>query len=196
MGGMSEGAVKVSKARDKILATATRIFYAEGVNAVGIDRVIAEAGVTRATLYRHFPSKQKLITTYVEEADRAVRGRVAALSESGLPPASVLRSIAEDIVGNIRFSHFRGCAFLNAAAEFPDPGDPVHKAVLAHRAWFFGVILDLFAQVGGDSNEDAARQFVMLRDGAMAAGCLSDPAEVCRTFLQGVEALLPEVLLG
>lgn len=191
MGGMSPPAVKVSKARAKLLETATRIFYAEGVNAVGIDRVIEEAGVTRATLYRHFPSKQNLVTTYVEEADRAIREQIGTLTASERPAADVLRAIADDIAGSIRFAQFRGCAFLNAAAEFPDPDDPVHQAVVAHRAWFLEVILGLFAQIGGDSSEDAGRRFVMLRDGAMAAGCLGDPDAVCRTFLQGVEALLP-----
>ena len=188
---MSSGDRKVSKARTKLLDTATRIFYAEGVNAVGIDRVIDEAGVTRATLYRHFPSKQNLITTYIEEADRSIREHTGTLTSSGLPPADAVRAVAEDIAGNIRSSYFRGCAFLNAAAEFPDPDDPIHRAVLAHRQWFLEVMLDLFKQVGGDDADDAGRRFVMLRDGAMAAGCLSDPEAVCRTFLRGVEALLP-----
>ena len=188
---MSPQATKVSKARTRLLDTATRIFYAEGVNAVGIDRVIEEAGVTRATLYRHFPSKQNLITTYVEEADRAVREHVGGLISSGLPPADAVRAVAEDIAQNFTSAHFRGCAFLNAAAEFPDADDPVHQAVLAHRAWFLEVMLGLFSQVGGEDHDDAGRRFVMLRDGAMAAGCLADPDTVCDTFLRGVDALLP-----
>lgn len=188
---MSTNVVKVSKARTRLLDTATRIFYSEGVNAVGIDRVIAEAGVTRATLYRHFPSKQNLITTYVEEADRAIRSHTDTVIAGASTPAERVRAVADDIAANIRSAHFRGCAFLNAAAEFPDTDDPVHQAVLAHRAWFLELMFGLFEQVGGDSTDDAARQFVMLRDGAMVAGCLTDPEAICRTFLQGVEALLP-----
>jgi len=188
---MSTPVVKVSKAREKLLSTATRIFYTEGVNAVGIDRVIAEAGVTRATLYRHFPSKQQLVTTYIEEADRAIRKHTAAAIADDLSPADALRAVAADIVANIRSPHFRGCAFLNAAAEFPDVDNPVHRAVLAHRAWFSGLVLELFAQVDGVAGDDLGRRFVMLRDGAMAAGCLSDPDAVGQTFLSGVEALLP-----
>lgn len=188
---MSSDQVKVSKARVKLLTTASRIFYTEGVNSVGVDRVIEEAGVTRATLYRHFPSKQILVTTYVEEADRAIRAQVEALIAGDQSPAEKLRAIATDIADNIKSSHFRGCAFLNAAAEFPDPGNPVHKAVLAHRAWFLGTILELFAEAGVDDGNDAGRRFVMLRDGAMAAGCLTEPGPVCDTFLRGVDALLP-----
>ena len=188
---MGTETVKVSKARAKLLATATQIFYAEGVNSVGVDRVIAEAGVTRATMYRHFPSKQILVTTYIEEADRAVREQVDALLATDRSPAAMLRAIAENIADEINLSHFRGCAFLNAAAEFPDPGNSVHQAVLAHRAWFLQTILGLFAQIDHDSDEHAGRQFVMLRDGAMAAGCLAEPDQVSRTFLRGVDALLP-----
>lgn len=187
---MGTETVKVSKARAKLLATATQIFYAEGVNSVGVDRVIAEAGVTRATMYRHFPSKQILITTYIEEADRAIRKQVDGLLADDPSPAVTLRAIADDIATNIEANHFRGCAFLNAAAEFPDPGNPVHQAVLAHRAWFLKTILGLFAQIDGDSSEDAARRFVMLRDGAMAAGCLAEPDQVSRTFLHAVDHLL------
>ena len=85
---------------------------------------------------------------------------------------------------------FRGCAFLNAAAEYPDPAHPVHKAVLAHRQWFSHTITEVLAQIGDAPAEPAARHVVMLRDGAMATGCLSDPEPICETFLQGVESLL------
>lgn len=81
-------------------------------------------------------------------------------------------------------------ALLNAAAEYPDPDHPVHQAVLAHREWFQTTVTELFAQIKKSTAEPAARHFVMLRDGAMAAGCLSDADLVCETFLRGVEGLL------
>ena len=94
---MSANAVKVSKARTKLLDTATRVFYTEGVNSVGVDRIIQEAGVTRATLYRHFPSKQHLITTYVEEVDRLDREQIEALIAGEPSPTKALRAIADCI---------------------------------------------------------------------------------------------------
>ncbi|TQS25529.1 TetR/AcrR family transcriptional regulator [Microbispora sp. KK1-11] len=182
--------VHVSEARSRLLATATRIFYAEGLHSVGIDRIVAEAKVTRATLYRHFPSKDDLVVAYLQGVHQADRDRVGEALASGLPAADILRAIAKSIAEGIGSAQFRGCAFLNAVAEYPDPEHPVHKAVLAHRDWFLHTVTDLLAQVGKTPPEPAGRYFVMLRDGAMVSGCLTDPAEICDTFLQGVEGLL------
>jgi AcrR family transcriptional regulator len=181
---------QVSEARSRLLGTATRLFYTEGIRAVGVDRIVAEAKVTRATLYRHFPGKDDLIVGYLREADLAIRGQVAAITARGLPAADTLRAIAGSIADGIRSPGFRGCAFLNAAAEYPDPAHPVHQAVLAHREWFSDTVTEVLARVGDAPAEPAARHFVLLRDGAMATGCLSDPDPICDTFLQGVEGLL------
>ncbi|MGK3209231.1 TetR/AcrR family transcriptional regulator [Amycolatopsis sp. MEPSY49] len=181
---------QVSEARSRLLATATRIFYAEGLHSVGIDRIVAEAKVTRATLYRHFPSKDDLVVAYLQGVHEMEREGIDKVIAGDLPPADGLRAIAESIAAGIGSAHFRGCAFLNAVAEYPDRAHPVHQAVLAHREWFLRTVTDLLAQVGETPPELAGRHFVMLRDGAMTAGCLSDPAEVCDTFLQGVEGIL------
>lgn len=180
----------MSEARSRLLATATRIFYAEGLHSVGIDRIVAEAKVTRATLYRHFPGKEDLVLAYLHGAHEMERESVGKALASGLPAADILRAVARSITDGIRSDHFRGCAFLNAVAEYADPAHPVHQAVLAHREWFLQTVTDLLAQVGGAPPELAGRHFVMLRDGAMVSGCLSDPAEVCDTFLQGIEGIL------
>jgi AcrR family transcriptional regulator len=181
---------QVSEARSRLLAAATRVFYTEGIHSVGIDRIVAEAKVTRATLYRHFPGKDDLIVSYLQEADQVIRGQVGAIVAEGLPAPDTLRAVARSIAEGIRSPGFRGCAFLNAAAEYPDPDHPVHKAVLAHREWFQRTVTELLARVGDAPADPAGRHFVMLRDGAMAAGCLSDPDPICETFLQGVEGLL------
>jgi AcrR family transcriptional regulator len=181
---------QVSEARARLLATATRIFYAEGLHSVGIDRIVAEAKVTRATLYRHFPSKDDLVVAYLEGVHEMEREGIDKAVAGGLPAADSLRAIAKSVADGIGSAHFRGCAFLNAVAEYPDPTHPVHQAVLAHREWFLQTVTDLLAQVGEAPAEPAGRHFVMLRDGAMAAGCLSDPAEVCDTFRQGVDGIL------
>ncbi|MDI5979216.1 TetR/AcrR family transcriptional regulator [Amycolatopsis magusensis] len=180
----------MSEARARLLGTATRLFYAEGLHAVGIERIVAEAKVTRATLYRHFPGKDELVVAYLQAVDQAVRDRAAEALGSGEPAADVLRTIARSIAEDIQSPGFRGCAFLNAVAEYPDPEHPVHQAVLAHRQWFLTTITDLLAQTGETPPEPAGRHFVMLRDGAMAAGCLSDPAVIRETFLDGVEGIL------
>jgi AcrR family transcriptional regulator len=178
-----------SEARSRLLTTAIGIFYAEGIHSVPVDRIIAEAQVTRATFYRHYPGKEDLVLAYLREVDRLERGQVDTAAAAGLPPTDTLRAIASAIADGIRSPGFRGCAFLNAVAEYPDPGHPVHQAVLAHRQWFLDTITTLLAAVRAESAEPAARHFVMLRDGAMAAGCLFDPDLVCETFLRGVDGL-------
>ncbi|CAL9553964.1 MULTISPECIES: TetR/AcrR family transcriptional regulator [Streptomyces] len=185
-----------SAARARLLGTATKIFYAEGIHSVGIDRITAEAQVTRATLYRHFAGKEDLVLAYLDQADRGIREQVAAAVGSTPSAAGQVRAVARSIVDGIRSPGFRGCAFLNAVAEYPDPAHPVHRAVLAHRQWFLDTVTELLARVGdepGGPADAAGRHLVMLRDGAMAAGCLFDPELVSETFLHGVEGVLREV---
>ncbi|TCC54399.1 TetR/AcrR family transcriptional regulator [Kribbella pittospori] len=180
----------MSEARARLLGTATELFYAEGLHAVGVDRVIADAQVTRATLYRHFPSKDDLIVAYLTQADEAVRTRVDTARAEGADSDDIIRAVGRSIADDIQRTGFRGCAFLNAAAEYPDQRHPVHQAVLKHRQWFLETLIELFSGTGKIDPEPAARHFVMLRDGAMAAGCLTDPKPIGETFLRGIEGLL------
>ncbi|MEU8327882.1 TetR/AcrR family transcriptional regulator [Micromonospora sp. NPDC048839] len=179
-----------SEARRRLLTTATRIFYSEGIHSVGVDRIIAEAKVTRATFYRHFPSKDDLILAYLREVHEMDRGAVDTVITTNSRPVAPLLAIADSIAESIQSPGFRGCAFLNAAAEYPDTEHPVRQEIIAHRQWFLDTLTTLMAQVQEETAESAARHFVMLRDGAMAAGCLFDPAKVSETFLRGVEGLL------
>ncbi|WP_128800817.1 MULTISPECIES: TetR/AcrR family transcriptional regulator [unclassified Streptomyces] len=180
----------VSEARTRLLNTATRIFYAEGIHSVGIDRIVAEAQVTRATLYRHFPSKEDLVLAYLKQADQGIRGQVEAARASSPSPTDQVRAVAKSITDGIQSTGFRGCAFLNAAAEYSDPNHPIHQAVLAHRQWFLETVTDLLAQTSEKPAAAAGRHFIMLRDGAMAAGCLFDPKLISDTFLHGVEGII------
>ena len=118
------------------------------------------------------------------------RPQMEAARTRYVSPADIIRNVGRSIADDIQSAGFRGCAFLNAAAEYPDPGHPVHQAVLKHREWFLAEMTELFSGIGKIDPEPAARHFVMLRDGAMAAGCLTDPESICETFLRGIEGLL------
>lgn len=180
----------VSEARARLLSTATRIFYTEGIHSVGIDRIVSEAKVTRATLYRHFAGKEELVLAYLNLADQGIRGQVAAALASSDAAPDQVRAVARSITEGIQSPGFRGCAFLNAVAEYPDASHPVHQAVLAHREWFLNTVTDLLAHTGDAPADAHGRHLVMLRDGAMAAGCLFDPQLISETFLHGVEGIL------
>ncbi|MFJ4467128.1 TetR/AcrR family transcriptional regulator [Streptomyces sp. NPDC089424] len=179
-----------SEPRARLLSTATRIFYTQGIHSVGIDRITAEAQVPRATLYRHFSGKEDLVLAYLDAADRGIRAQITAAQADIESPAEVVRAVCRSIAEGIGSQGFRGCAFLNAVAEYPDPAHPVHQAVLAHRQWFLDTVTELLARTGRTPADAAGRHLVMLRDGAMAAGCLFDPHLISETFLQGVEGIL------
>lgn len=181
---------KPSEARTRLLDTATRIFYGEGIHSVGIDRIIAEAQVTRATLYRHFSGKEALVLAYLDQADQGIRRQIAEVRADSATAVDAVRAVGRSISEGIQSQGFRGCAFLNAVAEYPDPAHPVHQAVLTHRQWFLDTVTELLAGIGDTPAADAGRHLVMLRDGAMAAGCLFDSALISDTFLQGVEGIV------
>lgn len=180
---------KVSEPRRRLLETASGLFYREGINTVGVDRIVSEADVTRATFYRHFAGKEALVLAYLQGAHDMIVERMEkalALEE----PRERLLAVGQDIAGQIRSPHFRGCAFIKAAAEFEDPDGPVRRAVAAHRAWFASVIRKVFSDLGHPRPGDAMRHFVMLRDGAMVGGSLDGVRAASTTFTKGVEGFL------
>jgi AcrR family transcriptional regulator len=181
---------KTSAARERLLGTASRIFYAEGINTVGVSRLVDEADVTLATFYRHFPSKQDLVLAYLQSVHDDFVGRAAAAQEAAEEPGDVLKSIGHNITDQLLEPGFRGCAFINAASEFEDPDGPIMRAVLAHRAWFHDLVHDTFASAGHPHPDLAASHYVMLRDGATTAGHLGDPAQARDTFDRGLAGLL------
>ncbi|MGV9348788.1 TetR/AcrR family transcriptional regulator [Streptomyces spiralis] len=181
---------RVSEARERLLRTAGQLFYAEGIHTVGVDRLVAESKVTNATFYRHFRSKEDLAVAYIGSVDQVIRAQIGSLMAADVPTDGILRGIGASLVEQIRSPGYRGCAFLNAAAEFPDPDHPVHRAVVQHREWFLQTITGLFAEIATAQAEHAGRHFVMLRDGAMSAGYLGDPVLAGETLLRGIEGLL------
>jgi len=180
-----------SEARERLLRTASGLFYTKGIHAVGIDEILSRAQVTRATFYRHFPSKDDLIVQYIRTADQGIRDAVATATAAAKPGAadSGVRTLADFVAGQIKTPGFRGCAFLNAAAEYRELEDPIRQAIVTHRSWFYDTVLDAFSRVT-DRAPQAAAHFVMLRDGAMTEGCFVDRDTVTATFLAGVDGML------
>ncbi len=177
-----------SAARRRLLDAATRLFYERGIHAVGIDRIIAEAEVAKATFYKHFPSKEELVLAYVEEQDRLGREAVAALPEG--PPQAMIAAILGRIGAAAVAGGFRGCPFLNAAAEYPDPESPVRRAVDARRAWYHGRLRALLAADGDPAPEVTASLLVALSDGLLEIAYLDDAGEVPGLVREGLGRLL------
>jgi AcrR family transcriptional regulator len=177
-----------SVARRRLLDTATRLFYAEGTRAVGIDRIIAEAGVAKATFYNHFPSKDDLVLAYIEEQDRLGREAVAGLPKQR--PRKMIAAIMGRISDAAVAGGYRGCPFLNTAAEYPDPGSPVRQAIDARRAWYHGVLRHLLAEDGDQAPSVTASLLVALSDGLLETAYLDDPKTIPSLVREALARLL------
>ncbi len=163
-----------AETRERLLDAATARFYAEGIRATSADRIIADVGVTKVTFYRHFPTKSDLIVAYLERQAAQERAWVADARRDRSAMSS-LHALATGIGAASCSPGFRGCPFINAAAEFADPGDPVRIAVDAHRGWFLGEFAAIATEAGVADVDAVARQLMLVRDGAMVNGYLGDP---------------------
>ncbi|MEI5674210.1 MULTISPECIES: TetR/AcrR family transcriptional regulator [unclassified Nocardioides] len=170
-----------SEPRARLLRTAASLFYREGINGVGVDRVLAEAGVTRATMYRHFPGKEALVTAYLELEDATVKQFVADAEAAGGSPSELLAAVIEGIAQDATRLHTRGCPFINASAEFPDPASPVRAVVRGHRDWFRQALTELTTAAGVGDPAQVTAALVLLRDAMLVGGYL-DGDSVADTF--------------
>jgi AcrR family transcriptional regulator len=154
---------------ERLLDAAGRLFDREGIRAVGIDRVIAEAGVARASLYQHFGSKDALVTAYLERADHAdaerYRRAVRGLADD---PAARIGAAFDVAASTARRRDYRGCRYLNAATEFPEPGSPVAGVVAGHRARQRAAFREALVQLGHPEPDETAARIQLVYDGGLA----------------------------
>jgi AcrR family transcriptional regulator len=168
-----------SDARARILETAFRLFYARGLRAVGVDTIIAESGVAKATFYKHFPAKDDLVVAYLDRVDEVWTGQLhAAAASAGPAPADQLVGLFDALGSACRREGYRGCGFINAAAESV-PGTEAHQRTVAHKQQVRAWLEDLAQDAGAAQPEQLARALSLLLDGALANGALdADPAAV------------------
>ncbi|WP_341976893.1 helix-turn-helix domain-containing protein [Microbacterium sp. LWO13-1.2] len=178
-----------SPARTRLIDAATRLFYAEGIHSVGVDRVIEEAGVTRATLYKQFGGKENLVLAYLRSEDELLRGMFAAASATITEPGHLMDAVIDGIVADIRQRHTRGCPFINAAAEFPDATGAVRQLITEHREWFRATLTEAAALAGLDDAAAVAASLVLLRDAALVGGYL-DGEEATTAFERTARSLI------
>jgi len=164
-------------ARERILGTAFRLFYAHGPRGVGVDTVIAESGVAKATLYKHFPRKDDLVLAYLDQVDQTWFAQLrAAARAAGDDPRDQLAGAFDALTSACRRDGYHGCAFINAAAE-SDPGTAVHARTVEHKRLVRAWLTDLARRARAADPGQLAQQLTLLLDGVLAAGVLdADPA--------------------
>ncbi|WP_165246577.1 TetR/AcrR family transcriptional regulator [Paludisphaera soli] len=168
----------LSKARQRILETADRLFYEEGFRAVGIDRIIAEAGVAKATLYAHFPSKDDLILAVLEHREhstneffRAAMGRHAS--------EGALRAFFAALREWFESPGFRGCAFQNATVELADPSHPGTAYSRGFKRRFGEFLRGIIEEsVGGKAAIFAPAVFLLVEGAIVTAAIQGEPDAV------------------
>ncbi len=179
-----------SPARARLIDAATRLFYEEGIHAVGVDRVIEEAGVTRATLYKQFGGKENLVLAYLRNEDELLRALFAEAGEQVSDPSLLMDAVVQGIAADIRGRHTRGCPFINAAAEYPDADGPVRTLIEEHREWFRGTLQHVAEEAGLVAPADVAASLVLLRDAALVGGYLDGDDRVTPAFERTARAVL------
>lgn len=177
--------------RDRILATTDRLFYRQGIRAIGVDTVAAEIGISKRTLYNYFPSKDALVTAYLER-------RFTPIPFSDRPPAEQILD-AYDKVGKLFAADaLRGCPFVNAVTELADPAHDAAKIALAfkerRRLWF----RDLLLAAKAKDADGVAGQLAVLLDGAIIqmlvrndAGMATVARNAATTLLKSAGVKLP-----
>ena len=152
-------------ARERLLAAADELFYAEGIHTVGIDRIIERAGVAKATLYTTFGSKDELVRSYLQSRYDARRVRLTKEMAARETPRDRLLAVFDVLAESQARPTYRGCAFVNASAESL-PGSVPEQVSNEYRGWLRGLLRDLAAEAGAKDPETLARMLLILYDGA------------------------------
>jgi len=177
-------------ARDRLLTAADELFYAEGVHVVGVDRIVERAGVTKASLYNTFGSKEELVRAYLERHMRRRQERVARILAANDTPRERTLAIFAEVEELLAGSKFRGCRFIMATAE-ARPGDASEVVAEEYRAWLRSVFTDLAEEAGASDAKQLGRRLLLLYDGAAVAARLdSDRDAAAGAVRSAVVALL------
>jgi AcrR family transcriptional regulator len=169
---------RVAGARERMLAEAFVLFYAQGIRAVGIDLLIARSGVAKASFYRHFPSKVQLIVTYVDRRHEALLAWLSeAVTERASSPRDQLLAIFDALADLFTDADFHGCCVINAVAEVGADAPTVVAQALLCKAKTREYVASLAAAAGLAAPEAVAVQWELLIDGAfVAAQRTKDPS--------------------
>lgn len=181
--------------RDELVDTALRLFYAQGFHATGIDKVLAEAGVAKMTLYKHFRSKDELILAALHRRDEQFRnwlmGEMERASSDPRERLLAMFDALEDWFEGRAFKGmgFSGCVFINAAGEFADPDHPAHRSSCEHKRLIVDYLARLCAEAGARDPQGLAEQLALLKEGAIVTAQvrgMPDAAQTAKAMARGI----------
>jgi AcrR family transcriptional regulator len=175
---------------EKVLSTAARLFYANGVRAVGVEWIVAESGVANTSLYRHFQTKDDLVAAFLEREDREFWQQWGEVVAAAANPKAELMSLLNWIGKRVSRDGYRGCPQINVAAEFADPEHPARKIRSQHKAEMLKRLRYIVGRIGVKRPDDTAVQLALLIDGAFTSDGRLSKTSAVRILQNGAQALL------
>lgn len=177
--------------RERILDTASELFYQKGIQNVGVDEIVARSGVAKMSLYKHFQSKDLLVAEFLRHrSENWLRDFAAAVEGKGTTPTERLLAIFDALEEWFDSPDFRGCAFINATVELANPEHPGHQVVLKHQQSVYHYILKLVQEAGVAEPESLARQLLLLAEGAIAIALIEGKSTSAQQARVAAKALL------
>ena len=169
--------------RERILETADRLFYRQGIRVVGVDTVAAEIGISKRTLYNYFPSKDDLIVAYLSR-------RLRPIAVSDVPPVEQILEDFDRLESAMRSEGYRGCPFVNAVAELADPAHAAHRIAVAHKAKRRNLFRGLLIRLHVSDPDGLATQLMILGEGAVAQALVHGDPKMARAAREAARVLL------
>ena len=178
--------------RDRLMGAATRLFCRNGINATGIDAIVAEAGTAKTTLYKIFKSKSDLVEAVLEAEGKVWRGWFIAGIETAKTPREKLDAIFPVLKKWFGEEGYYGCVFINAVGEHPKDETRLRAITMAHKSFVLGHIADLARAAGAPRPEFLSHQIGLLMDGAIVAAMVTRDPTVADAAGGAAKALLDE----
>jgi AcrR family transcriptional regulator len=169
--------------QERILDTADRLFYRQGIRVIGVDTVAAEIGISKRTLYNYFPSKDDLIVAYLSR-------RLRPIEASDGPPAEQILEDFDRLERAMRKQGYRGCPFMNAVAELANPAHAAHKIAVAHKEKRRALFRKLLKQLNVADPDVLATQLMILGEGAVAQALVHGDPKMARAAREAARVLL------
>jgi AcrR family transcriptional regulator len=178
-------------ARERILATASELFYREGIRAIGVDTVVERSGVSKTSLYRLFDSKDALIAAFAAEQDRLFWAWWDRIEERhAADPSAVLDALLGGIAKRIGRPDYRGCPFLNLATEFPDVNHPGRVIGRRNKEQLRDRLRAIVTKIGASNPDRTATQIAHLVNGAYVTGLIAHPDDLSGDLVDAATKLL------
>ena len=177
--------------QERLLRATENLIYQGGIHATGMDLIVKTSGVARKSLYKHYPNKDALVAAALQARDERWMQWFIATTTRAATPRERLLSVFDALQEWFESDGFRGCAFINAAGEISDPAHPIRAVSRLHKARLLEHVLHLAQEARLPDPDEAARQLLVLIDGAIAVALVSGDVSITASAQRAAAALFP-----